>query len=317
MELTIGIGTTFDYSIPLEPMLNMIARAGFHAITIGAGDIPHSGYDSIEGRDRIRSLAAASDLVVNSVHAPFGPECDVSTPDERTSGPPPQAEADEGGRHAGLPLRRRPSIARLQAIERVKVAVDAASALGSKVVIVHLTDRFEASETRERIGAVRESLSELLPYARERGVRLAAENLPSLLGMQVFEVALEEFPELGVCYDSSHALLSGSSFGVLQRFRERVVELHISDNRGKLDDHVLPFEGVFEWEEFTHHLSYLPLVHVMMLEVEVRESEFKDTEEFLRQAALRARRLAGTREESQGLKVSKPKEAECRVQSQV
>jgi sugar phosphate isomerase/epimerase len=284
VPLQIGVGTTFDYSIPLEPMFEMIAQAGFSATTLGAGNIPHSGYDTEDGRKRVRELAARYGLRIDSVHAPFGAQCDISdgpANDERRASSVERRTTDDGQRttHDG------------SAIDRVRNAIDAAEAIGSGIVILHVTDRFLAEETRARIGAVKTSLKELIPYAMKKGVQLAAENLPSALAMQVFHAALEGEPSLGVCYDSSHARIAGDGFDVLQRYRDRVIALHISDNRGQNDDHMLPFEGVIEWPEFAHYLGRLPRISILMLEVEVRESAFRDSQEFLAQAAARAKRL--------------------------
>jgi sugar phosphate isomerase/epimerase len=320
-DLPIGIGTTFDYSIPFEPMCRMVAQAGFKAITIGGGNVAHSGYDVVDNRQRIGRIVAEHGLVVDSVHAPFGPECDIAAPDIsvpaairiplRNDGKPEgelgvcePASAETPAQVESQPADSKPQSAsqsqrvahksspdRLAAVARVRTAIDAAMSLDSQVVIIHPTVEFPIEETRARIQALRDSLSELIPYAANRNVRLAIENLPSLLSMQVFEAALDEYSELGVCYDSSHAQLSTNPFGVLRRFRDRIITLHISDNLGQKDDHLLPFEGVIDWDEFALYARQLKHLQTFMLEVEVRESAFRDTREFLNQAFQRTQRL--------------------------
>jgi sugar phosphate isomerase/epimerase len=318
--LPIGIGTTFDYSVPLEPMCRMIAQAGFKAIMLGGGDVAHSGYDTEDGRKRICEIVGEFGLRVDSVHAPFGPECDLSTPDVQvpaatSAGAPvaggvavereqeqsvpqaqPESAADTQPATGNLPptiarVVSKPSPMRLAAVARVENAIQAAMSLDSQIVIIHPTAGVQFEDMRARIHALRNSLRELIPYALHRNVRLALENLPSLLSMQVFEAVLDEFPELGVCYDSSHAQISTHPFGVLQRFRERIIATHVSDNRGVSDDHMLPFEGVIDWDEFAFYAGKLPHLTTFMLEVEVRESAFKDTREFLTQAFQRTQRL--------------------------
>jgi sugar phosphate isomerase/epimerase len=322
-ELPIGIGTTFDYSIPLEPMCRMLAKAGFSAITLGGGNIAHSGYDTLDGRAAILRAARETGLKIDSVHAPFGRECDLSLPDERIPippaapaptgaipdqarepEPPDQPAPTEPWPQTQEPAAPEPQVApqapryrhvprpeRLHALDRVRNAIDAAQALGSGIVIIHAAPRFPAEETRSRLHALRHSLDQLLPYAGKRDVRLALENLDSLVSQQLFEPALEEFPELGVCFDSSHAQVAGHTFSILQRHAARIIALHISDNRGELDDHLLPFEGVIDWDEFAIYFRRCTAVRTFMLEVETRESQFKDTTEFLAQAFVRARQL--------------------------
>jgi sugar phosphate isomerase/epimerase len=319
--MAIGIGTTFDYRLPFEPMCRMIAEAGFQAITIGGGDIAHSGYDTAEGRAMLLAATAKSGLRIDSVHAPFGPEADLSVPDIRTEvtaaataqavpqacspeevSSEPSVTPNESGTPAAEPVGAAsqlfaprysysPDPRRLQAIARVKTAIDAAAELGSGIVIVHPCDRFPAEETRARANAARDSLKQLVRYARERNVRLALENLASPLSMQVFEAVLEHVPELGVCYDTSHGQVAGDTFGVMARHHDRVIAVHLSDNRGFKDDHMLPFEGILPWEEFAYYLPRLKNLGCFMLEVEIRESAFKDRGEFLAEAFRRAKQV--------------------------
>jgi sugar phosphate isomerase/epimerase len=307
----IGIGTTFDYSLPFEPMCRMIADAGFQAITIGGGNIAHSGYDSECGRSAMLDAVSRNGLQIDSLHAPFDQEADLSAIDVRSSVPRPDAQdetrAEQSGEiaPAGEPSIEtapsatsgcetapryawKPDERRLQAIVRVKAAIDAAAALGAGIVIVHPADRFAADETRARTSAAKDSFRELVRYAAERDIRLAAENLASPLSNQVLEVLLEQLPELGICYDSSHAQLSGDAFGIVGRHHDRIIAVHLSDNLGLKDDHMLPFEGVVRWDEFAYYLPRLNNLKCLMFEVEIRQSAFKDRGEFLVEAFRRA-----------------------------
>lgn len=313
--MLIGIGTTFDYSLPFEPMCRMISAAGFQAITIGGGDIGHSGYDTEIGRDAMLELTRRHKLRIDSLHAPFGPETDISVPDVREEArfnregadipkgaPPTEPEfgPDASVTAPILPVAPGPAMPRytckpderrLYAIGRAKMSIDAAVALGAGIVIVHPTDCFAAGETRARISAVKDSFKELVRYAAARNVRLAAENLASPLSTQVLEVLLEQLPELGICYDSSHAQLAGDAFGIFGRHHDRIIAVHLSDNLGFEDDHMLPFEGILPWDEFAYYLPRLNNLKCLMFEVEIRRSAFKDRGEFLAEAFRRARQV--------------------------
>jgi len=300
----------------------MVADAGFRAITIGGGNTVHSGYDAEAGRQRIIDSTTCNGLAIDSIHAPFGPSADISVPD---AGPESMADAISAVVHeradspvlnpgetapsgavlaenstGQLPARRaqhamqityQPARQRLEAVARVKMAIDAARALSTRIVVVHPTDHFSVGEARLRIGAAKESLRDLSRYAAGRNIRLAVENLASPLSMQVFEAVLEYLPDLGICYDTSHALLSGDPFGVVCRYRDRIIAMHLSDNRGRSDDHLLPFEGIMPWEEFACCLPRMKNLGCFMLEVEIRESAFKDRGEFLAEAYRRARQV--------------------------
>lgn len=278
-DLPIGISTAFDYRVPFDVMCQLVRDAGFRAIAIGA-EVGHSGYNQPERLPVLSRLFAENGLMVDSIHAPLGSEADISVPDATIT-------AEQS------PTGQEPSGARLAAVSGVKAAIAAAAELGCQVVVVHPATDFPATETRNRIASLRASLKELVPYAAERKVRLALENMPSLLVMQVTEAVLEEFPEVGVCYDTSHAQLSTNPFGILQRYGERIIAVHISDNRGEEDDHLLPFDGIIDWQEFALYAYRLENIPSLLLEVETRKWTGSDIRMFIAEAYARATRLLG------------------------
>jgi hypothetical protein len=46
-----------------------------------------------------------------------------------------------------------------------------------------------------------------------------------------------------ICFDAGHAHLAGDAREALGILRERVASVHLHDNRGEKDEHLLPFEG--------------------------------------------------------------------------
>jgi sugar phosphate isomerase/epimerase len=321
----------------------MISTAGFEAITIGGGNVAHSSYDTETGRSAVLGACGRYGLRIDSVHAPFGQEVDLSLADIRNalgpvdvgessssdspgvpgatarpdehprdanSGAVPDMQAGSAADESATPrFTWKPDERRVQAVARVKMAIDAAAALGAGVVVVHPTDRLAADETRARISAVRDSFRELLRYAAARGVRLAAENLASPLSSQILEVLLEQLPDLAVCYDSSHAQISGDVFGIIGRHRDRIIAVHLSDNLGLEDDHMLPFEGILPWDELAYYLPRLNNLKCFMLEVEIRQSAFKDRGEFLAEAYRRARQVMDMAEKARFRSVVAPASA--------
>ncbi len=71
---------------------------------------------------------------------------------------------------------------------------------------------------------------------------------------------------------------------ILRRYGRRIITTHISDNRREHDDHMLPFEGTYDWDQFAQAFARVKFNGVFLLEVEMRESAFKDPREFLKQA---------------------------------
>jgi sugar phosphate isomerase/epimerase len=55
---------------------------------------------------------------------------------------------------------------------------------------------------------------------------------------------------VGVCWDTGHAHMQGlEQGGELRTLGERLKMLHIQDNNGKADQHLLPFMGTVDWKD--------------------------------------------------------------------
>lgn len=105
-------------------------------------------------------------------------------------------------------------------------------------------------------------------YAAQRNVRLALENLQDTVW--ALDRVLEEVGDdpkrtnLGICVDIGHAQLSEDAgrdpvTNYLERYAGQLTHLHLHDNRGKMDEHLLPGEGVVDWLQVfrvLHALGY-------------------------------------------------------------
>ena len=74
-------------------------------------------------------------------------------------------------------------------------------------------------------------------------------------------------PNLGICFDTSHAQLAQEGIGMATRLGSFVVTLHASDNGGRSDDHLVPGTGVIDWEKFFGILSEIRYDPVFMVEL--------------------------------------------------
>jgi len=101
---------------------------------------------------------------------------------------------------------------------------------------------------------------ELLPLAERLGVGIAIENTADLFragrsygSIPAELVALVDAlgsPLVGVCWDTGHAHLQGLKQGeALRALGARLKCLHVADNDGRGDQHVLPFYGTVDWAD--------------------------------------------------------------------
>lgn len=101
-----------------------------------------------------------------------------------------------------------------------------------------------------------------LETAASYGVGIALENdfvNPREPEMPIYCSQIEELIDLvdafacesvGICYDFGHANLMGANPREdLHKIGQRLKAIHIADNRGKEDEHILPFYGTVNWKE--------------------------------------------------------------------
>jgi len=261
--MEVSISTTFNFDIPFSIMAPMVKSAGFNSISLAGGNYTQSKYLTTGGRDDILGICRKNRLVIDSVHAPLGSDIDVSHPDKDV---------------------------RKYSVHLFKQTINACTEIGCSILIVHLCSKFPDDEFDSRMIAARESLEDIIPYACNKNIALAVENLIKPNTFQLFEhvLAEQDADNVGVCLDTSHANIAGNLYSILGKYANRIIAVHISDNKGLLDDHMLPFEGVIDWDKFIKHFAEKLYKGNFLLEVEMRESSFKDPEVFLKEAYTRA-----------------------------
>jgi sugar phosphate isomerase/epimerase len=52
---------------------------------------------------------------------------------------------------------------------------------------------------------------------------------------------------VGICLDFGHAHLDGDVIDAVETVSEHLIATHVHDNRGRSDDHLLPFGGTIDW----------------------------------------------------------------------
>lgn len=155
---------------------------------------------------------------------------------------------------------------RIAGVELIKNRVELAHILGTTEIVLHMYLPFE--DFQKKPGAkeafyaqVYQSLDELLPFCREKKVKICVENLfeaPGELQLEQFTRLFSRYPAdfLGLCLDTGHAhLVWGNDFitQLAERFGDRLYSVHIHDNRGWgdqpgcCDAHMLPGECSIDW----------------------------------------------------------------------
>jgi len=141
---------------------------------------------------------------------------------------------------------------------------------------------------------VRKSIEELSPVILWTNVRLALENMANddfkLIGQ-----LLEEFGSdlVGICYDCGHGnIRKGEGLDHLERFKDRLIAVHIHDNDGTADHHWVPFTGTVDFPRLARIIAASSYTGCISLESNINSLPEVKKATFVKDAFEAATRLA-------------------------
>ena len=139
---------------------------------------------------------------------------------------------------------------RRKALDGHRQAVDLAADLGGCILVTHDIAIPEPEEELglEKRAAFLQNLWEVAGYAAPAGVRLALENT-------------------GPSGYTGHRNLGGDPAAALRTVGRHLITLHLHDNRGEQDEHLLPGRGNIAWDEVKKALSDVGYDGVFMYEI--------------------------------------------------
>lgn len=157
-----------------------------------------------------------------------------------------------------------------------------------KTAVIHLTDGEKPPPANEK-GLNR--MKRLCEAAEKNNVILAAENLQvsEHLGYVLSNINSQS---LGFCYDSGHENCHHPYIDNLKLYGDRLKAVHLHDNDGKKDQHLIPGEGSIDWRATIAKINASGYKGTFMLEVAKADSENIPTELFLQKAYQRITQLA-------------------------
>ena len=168
--------------------------------------------------------------------------------------------------------------------------IDDCAAFEIPTVVVHPANG-EAPPTSE---TGLERFARLVEQAERKNVNLALENMRRGSQMEQTAALLERFDakRLGFCFDNGHHhARMARDLDLFARFGHRLMALHLSDNHGERDEHLLPFDGTIDWPAQMRAIAGMGYRGPTTLEVENEGYQDRPPEEFLALAYERAKRL--------------------------
>ncbi len=137
-------------------------------------------------------------------------------------------------------------------------SIEAASVLGARYLVIHpIWHEKNGSVIRSRLRFLQvnaDAIEKWLPKAEKCGVVLLSENIlwgassdPRVIAQLVKQVDSDWF---GWCFDVGHAHCCGYAPDILRKCAEPPMSLHIQDNDGSGDGHLIPGDGTIDWKLF-------------------------------------------------------------------
>lgn len=227
-KLILSTGLSFN-DIPWTDQLEVIKAAGFDGFF---NDKPkHSDWKITEA---MAEKAAKLGLYYHSIHAPFYGMDDIWH--------------DEDGELSDI------------MITDLINSIDDCERFGVPLVIMHAIigmDNF----TPTQLGL--ERLERVIDHSVKRGVQIAFENTEGEMYLEKILARFGTLPNIGFCIDTGHEMCYNRGADLIGKYGELLVSTHLNDNWGVtgeeitfLDDcHLLPFDGVADWEGIAKRLN--------------------------------------------------------------
>jgi sugar phosphate isomerase/epimerase len=231
------LSTYLFISRKLTPeLIGQIREGGFNALEIFCSRA-HFDYASKQEVRALASLLEANHMRLDSLHAPTSKDSSAT----RESGQP-------------LSICEVEKVRRIEAMDEFKRAIDVSEDLRFSRMVLHMGGSRETADPRKRDAAF-STLEHLVLHAHHAGVTLAVENTTSEMGDPAYLRAFVDetrLTGLRFNFDVGHAnLADGPAEERLQKsfapMKELVMSVHLHDNHGDKDEHLLPYEGSIDW----------------------------------------------------------------------
>lgn len=245
------LSTYLFISRKLTPeLIGQIRESGFNEVEVFCSRA-HFDYAAKQEVRALAGLLEANHMKLNSLHAPTSKDSSAT----RESGQP-------------LSLCEVEKVRRIEAMDEFKRAIDVSEDLPFSRMVLHMGGSRETADPRKRDAAF-STLEHLVLHAHHAGVTLAVENTTSEMGEPAYLRAFVDetrLTGLRFNFDVGHAnLADGPAEERLEKsfapIKDLVVSVHLHDNHGDKDEHLLPYEGSIDWDLAIPLLKSAPNAH--------------------------------------------------------
>jgi len=243
----------FGYELENEALYRAIKQIGFEGTSLGWDDRNYTDYRSHP------EMARKAGLFVENIHVPFSTANDL------------WLDNLDGNELAEYLLQ----------------CVTDCADFAIPTMVMHLSSG-DYPPSFNTLGLDR--LKRIVERAEQKNVNIALENLRKI---EYLAYALENInsARLGFCYDSGHHHCRSPHDDLLPKYGSRLMALHLHDNDGSDDQHLLPFDGTIDWSIVMKQIAATRYKGAISLEVSNSGYEDLSAENFLHKAYEIAKRL--------------------------
>ena len=211
----IGIFNWYGYVEPFEKRVEQIKKVGYDHLMLWWEDESYPEF--IDRRDFIK-IVKSFDLSLENIHLPS----------------------------EGINSLWVDGTERNKKVDEIRKWMDECRESGAETVVLHATSGI-GIPLDYSMGY--KSFEKIIYEAEAIKLKVAIENIRML---NYLEFIFQEFKSdyAGLCYDSSHDFIDGQSCGnILEKLKDRLFCVHLSDCDGIDDKHWVPGKGIVDWEK--------------------------------------------------------------------
>jgi sugar phosphate isomerase/epimerase len=219
------IFTQMKRDVDIAPFLKAASDKGFRYIEYSDNNSPSLNEAKSGKFKNVKSIAEDYGIKIISVHIP--PENDIPELNNNL---------------------------RANALQNAKLNLFNAAELGAQYAVLHLP--FVGDKSEQELEVIQktfyESLPELLEEAQKLQITILLENTigPWCGNIEIVNNIIRSYGNsIGFCLDIGHSIIEKyNPINAILENADTLKYLHVHDNKGKKDLHLIPGEGIASWE---------------------------------------------------------------------